>query len=364
MEYALAALASFVLSTAFVAITLYLALKNSWYDHHDERKIHTGMVPRIGGIGFASAFIIVAISLTFFNDRIDGGTVVSLGPRFLPPLFAMALILVFGVFDDFKPLPPRYKLMVQSLAAFLVIVSGFTFHLLTFTSIGFALPFGFWRFPVTFIWIVGVTNALNLIDGVDGLAGGVSAMAALTFGIIYALMGNSSAAILCLALAAAVGGFLVFNLPLPRARLFMGDGGSQFLGFMLAVLPLLNNDHGLASIPIPFAAAVLALPIFDTFAAIWRRTREGRRIDSPDKAHMHHKLMFLGLQARGVDVLAFSIQLIISGLIIASIRSTTRVGLLLLGLAYAVPILFFGFLHFYNRWIIAKRGRAAPDSSN
>jgi len=359
MEYAFAALASFVLSTAFVAITLYLALKNSWYDHHDERKIHTGMVPRIGGIGFASAFILVAISLTLFTNHRSGASAVSLGPRFIPALIAMVLILAFGVVDDFRPLRPRYKLIVQSLAAILVLASGFSFHHTAFSALNFNLEFGFWRFPITFIWIVGVTNAINLLDGVDGLAGGVSALAALTFGIIYALLGNSSAAILCLALAAAVGGFLVFNLPLPKARLFMGDGGSQFLGFMLAVLPLLNDNHGLASIPIPFAAAVLSLPIFDTFAAIWRRTREGRRIDSPDKAHMHHKLMNLGLRSRGVDGVAYTLQILIGLLIIASIYTGSWQGLFLLATAYAVPILFFAFLHYRNRRVNLSRSNPA-----
>jgi len=346
MEYAFTALATFILSTGLVALTLFFALKYSWYDHHDERKIHTGKVPRIGGIGFASAFILVAASLTLLSAR--GKNPVFIGIRFIPALIAMVFILVFGVFDDFKPLRPRYKLMVQSIAAILVIASGFTFHRIAFPDVGFEFPFGLWRFPITFIWIVGVTNALNLLDGVDGLAGGVSALAAITFGIIYALAGNSSAAILCLALAASVWGFLVFNLPIPKARLFMGDGGSQFLGFMLAVLPLLNNTAGRASIPMPYAAAVLSLPIFDTFAAIWRRTREGRRIDSPDKAHMHHKLMNLGLRSRGVDMVAYSLQILIGLFIVASISSSSWQGLAFLGGAYMVPIIFFAFLHHRN----------------
>jgi len=357
MEYALAALSSFILSVILVAIALSFARKYAWYDHHDERKIHSGMVPRIGGIGFASAFILVASALTFLNGRGHAG--ISFGLRFVPTLFAMVMILAFGVVDDFRALKPRTKIFIQSLAAILVLISGFSFNRLAFAAIGLDVEFGFWRFPLTFVWIVGVTNALNLIDGVDGLAGGVSALAALTFGIIYSLLGNTSAAILCLALAAAVCGFLVFNLPLPKAHLFMGDGGSQFLGFMLAMLPLLNNDAGFASIPIPFAAAILSIPIFDTFAAIWRRVREGRRIDSPDKAHMHHKLMFLGLKARGVDILVYSMQLVIGGLIIASLNSTSWLGLFFLGSAYAVPVLFFGILHFYNRWIIKERAKPA-----
>lgn len=350
MQAASSAIASFALSVLLVHLVIGLARSNSWFDTHDARKIHNGEVPRIGGIGFAAAYILTAAFLSFADVlRIFGSRIFAL-------LIAMPLVLFFGVFDDFKPLRPRYKLLVQSIAAIIVVSVGFTFHRLTFQPIGVSIEFGMLKYAISFVWIVGVTNALNLIDGVDGLAGGVSAIIALTFAAIFSVRGNSGAALLCLVLASSIGGFLVFNAPLPKAKIFMGDGGSQFLGFMLAVLPLLDNGHGGASLPLPFAAALLIIPIFDTFAAIWRRTRDGRRIDSPDKAHMHHKLMNLGLGARGVDAVVYSLQIAVGVLVFLSVDTRTKglMPLVFLGAAYAIALAFFVGLHYLNRAAMAK----------
>lgn len=341
--------ASFGLSTLLVFLTIKLAHRRAWFDQHDQRKIHTGKVPRLGGIGFAGAYILLALFLTVANQT------AMIGSRLIPVVIAMPLILIFGVVDDFMPLRPRYKLLVQSIAAVLVLSAGYTFHRLSFAAIGLQFEFGLLCYPLTFIWLVGVTNALNLIDGVDGLAGGVSAIISLTFAVIFAAKGNKDASLLCLALAASIGGFLVFNAPLPKAKIFMGDGGSQFLGFMLAMLPLLDDGKGGASLPLPFAAALLLIPIFDTFAAIWRRTRDGRRIDSPDRAHMHHKLMNLGFSARGVDAVVYSLQAAIGALVYFSVTAQGLAALAFLSAAYAIALGFFTAIHFLNRNVVALR---------
>lgn len=347
------ALAAFGLSLVFVWAILSLARRKSWFDHHDERKIHSGQVPRLGGIGFSTAFIAVAVGIAFMHPQ--GGY----GLRFIPVLLAMPLILGFGVVDDFKVLQPRVKLLVQSIAAVLVLSGNYTFHRVGFSVIGFNWEFGLLKYPITFLWIVGVTNALNLIDGVDGLAGGVAALAALTYAALFAAIGNTVAASLCLALAGAVAGFLAFNLPLPKAKIFMGDGGSQFLGFTLAVLPLLDKGNNQANLPLPFAAALLLIPIFDTFAAIWRRTRDGRRIDSPDKAHMHHKLMNLGLGARGVDAVVYALQACLGLLVYLAVRSAGGwKSLLLLLAAYLIAAAFFTAIHYLNRGAMKRSGTA------
>lgn len=344
-------LGAFLLSLCFVAFVLYVSRKRSWFDHHDERKIHTGQVPRLGGIGFATAFVIVTAA-TMAIDQVP-----SLGPRLIPVLFAFPLVLAFGVVDDFRSLRPRYKLLVQSGAAIIVMAAGFTFRSIDFSTMGFNLDLGLFRFPLTFLWIVGITNALNFIDGVDGLAGGVSALAALGYAAIFAAAGNEKTAILCLALAAAVGGFLVFNAPFPKARIFMGDGGSQFLGFTLALLPLLDDGVGQAILPLPFAAAILLIPGLDMLAAIWRRTRDGRRIDSPDKAHMHHKLMSLGLGALGVDALFWGLQVMLGVLVFISRKSAGVMALAFLLTAYILACAFFIVIHYLNRAEIARSAR-------
>ncbi|WP_010261535.1 MraY family glycosyltransferase [Treponema primitia] len=351
-------IASFVISVIIVAQVLVLSHKKSWYDPIDERKIHTGAIPRLGGIGFASAFICMCIGIGFIIPLLPveliPGIVFHL--PFLFPLIAMILVFISGVFDDFRPMAPRFKLLIQIIAAFLVVMSGYTFQSITFINQGILGNLNWLRYPVTFLWIVGLTNAVNLIDGVDGLAGGISALASLFFALIFSRIANNSAMILiCLCLSAALVGFLVFNMPFPRAKIFMGDGGSQFLGFILALLPLLNAGGAPSGFPLLYAAALLGIPIFDTFAAIWRRIRDRRRIDTPDRLHIHHKLMNLGFNARGVDAILYGLQILLGILVFESIRYKGALSLILLGAAYVATSAFFITIHFVNRHVIRKR---------
>jgi UDP-GlcNAc:undecaprenyl-phosphate GlcNAc-1-phosphate transferase len=340
---------------------LVLSNKKSWYDQIDERKIHTGKVPRLGGVGFASAFLGISFGITFIipllpMELIPGA---ALHPRFLFPLGAMALIFVAGVFDDFRPMAPRYKLFIQIIAAILVLIPGYAFHSIIFLDADVLGNLDWLRYLLTFVWIVGLTNAVNLIDGVDGLAGGVSALASLFFALIFSLTPHNSGIILiCLCLSAALLGFLVFNLPFPKAKIFMGDGGAQFLGFVLALLPLINTDG--KPFPLLYAAALLAIPIFDTFSAIWRRVRDRQRIGSPDRLHTHHKLMNLGLNARGVDGVIYALQIALGVLVFESMRVTGLRSLLFLGAAYVIAAGFFLTIHFVNLHVIRRRGNAAP----
>ncbi|MDR1901084.1 MAG: undecaprenyl/decaprenyl-phosphate alpha-N-acetylglucosaminyl 1-phosphate transferase [Treponema sp.] len=333
---------AFALSIIAVLSILKICHKNSWYDRINERKIHTGNIPRLGGISFALVFILCALFINFFliKPRFSG--------RFLFPLSGLIIVLISGVLDDFRSMQPRHKLLIQIIAGLCVIVPGFSFQQLLFEE---ASPIWL-RYPVSLLWIIGLTNAINLIDGVDGLAGGTAFFAALTYAAVFALNGIDSVVLLCICLAAAIGGFLVFNLPLPKARIFMGDGGSQFLGFILAVLPLVETRRPGTipqNLPLPYAAAILSIPIFDTFAAIWRRLRDGRRIDSPDKAHIHHKLMNLKLPARGVDGVLYGLQILIGVMVFLSVKWEGIVSFFLLAASFFIVILFFSLIHFLNQ---------------
>ena len=335
---------SVVFSFLAVALMLRLSHKKAWYDHINERKIHSGDIPRLGGIGFALVFIITAALISFAGRKTDSGL------RLFPCLGALVLTFVFGVRDDFKPLTSRNKLLIQSLAALCVIIPGYTFRRIVYLDAGILSDLRLLGYPLTFLWIVGLTNAINLIDGVDGLAGGLSALIVLCFGLIFFSFGETPTAVLfCASLFGVMLGFLAFNMPFPKAKIFMGDGGSQFLGFVLALLPLLEENNTPAALPVPYAAALLAIPIFDTIAAVWRRIRDGRRIDSPDMAHVHHKLMNLGLNARGVDGVLYALQIIIGILVYVSVRLQGRSSLWVLAAAYAVVIAFFSAVHFLNR---------------
>ncbi|MDR0451515.1 MAG: undecaprenyl/decaprenyl-phosphate alpha-N-acetylglucosaminyl 1-phosphate transferase, partial [Treponema sp.] len=344
------ALISFTLSTLLVGVVLRLSHLHSWYDMKDERKIHTGDVPRLGGLGFSLAFIIVVMTLSFSSSENYYGF------RFLPVIIGMFLTLIFGILDDFKPLAPRTKLFGQIIAAVLVVIPDYTFHSLFFTNVGFIGNLNWLRYPLTVFWLVGMSNALNFIDGVDGLAGGISLLAAVAYALIFASSADTwSAVLFCVCLAAIIGGFLVFNLPIPKARIFMGDGGSQFLGFMLAVLPLLGRGNTGPKLPLFYAAALLMIPILDTTAAVWRRLRDHRRIDSPDRSHIHHKLINLGFGARGVDAVLYSLQITLSVLMFASLRMPGVPSAFFLGIAYVVGIGFFCAVHFLNQRAVKQQ---------
>jgi UDP-GlcNAc:undecaprenyl-phosphate GlcNAc-1-phosphate transferase len=351
--------ASAVLSAAAVALILQLSRKKAWYDKIDARKIHTGEIPRLGGMGFALAFIIMTLAICFSSRKSD------LVLRFLPCLAALVIILASGVRDDFRPMAPRHKLLVQFLAALCVVVPGFTFKRISYFEAGFFSGLGLLSYPLTFFWIVGLINAINFIDGIDGLAGGLSALIALTFAcIFYFYAGTSSTVLLCAGLFGVILGFLVFNAPIPGAKIFMGDGGSQFLGLMLALLPLLNSGHTRAALPLPYAAALLSIPIFDTIAAVWRRLRDKRRIDSPDKSHIHHKLLNLGLGAGGVNFVLCVLQIALGILVFVSIGLEGRGSVLVLSAAYLVSAVFFVAIHYMNRWAVRSRTGGAVSDAN
>jgi UDP-GlcNAc:undecaprenyl-phosphate GlcNAc-1-phosphate transferase len=348
---------SFVISLVTVALILKISRHMSWYDRTSERKVHTGDIPRLGGLGFAFSFI---VCFAIISLRSNG---FGLGLRFFPLILAFVLVLVSGVRDDFKPMSPRAKLVFQIGAALCVMASGYGFDRAVFIDGVDFLSLPGWkllRYPLTLLWIVGMTNAINFIDGVDGLAGGISLLSALSFGLILGPPASGSATfLLCACLGSAILGFLVFNAPCPRAKIFMGDGGAYFLGFTLALFPLIKT--GVDGLPIPYAAAVLLIPILDTTAAVWRRLRDGRRIDSPDRSHTHHKLMTLGFSFQRIDAALFALQICLSALVYLAIGIPGRRSLLVLLLAYAAGAGFFTAIHFLNRRKL-KNSAPGPES--
>jgi len=342
---------SVVLSTGAVSLILWLSRRKEWYDHIDERKIHSGNIPRLGGIGFASAFFIILAGMGIAYG-ISGVNVL----RYLPCIAAMGITLFSGAYDDFRPMSPRYKLILQLIAAVCVIISGFDFDRLLYSGGGFLTELGILTYPITLLWIIGLTNAINLIDGVDGLSGGLSALIAFSLGLIFfSFAGVSKSVLLCTCLFGVLIGFLIFNAPIPKAKIFMGDCGSQFLGFTFAILPLMKEADKPSSLPVFYAAALFAIPIFDTVAAVWRRLREGRKISDPDKAHLHHKLLNLGLSARGVDALLYGLQIIIGILIFIAVHAEELPSLLILGSVYLIAIAFFTAIHYLNRAVNKRK---------
>jgi UDP-GlcNAc:undecaprenyl-phosphate GlcNAc-1-phosphate transferase len=331
-------------------LVLRISHKKEWYDNIDERKIHSGNIPRLGGIGFASSFIIITTVIGIVYG-IKGADVA----RFIPCGIAMAVILFSGGYDDFRPMTPRYKLLLQLAAAICIIIPGFDFDRLVYTGGGLLTDIGYFSIPLTILWLVGITNAFNMIDGVDGLAGGVSAIIAFFLGLIYfSYSGVSKSVLLCVCLIGVLIGFLIFNAPFPKAKIFMGDCGSQFLGFTLAVLPLMKETDRPTSLPLFYAASLFLIPILDTTAAVWRRLRDGKKISDPDKSHLHHKLINMGLDAKKVDAVVYSVQIIIGILTFIAIHTEGVRSLIILGAVYLFTLAFFISIHFMNRAVIMK----------
>ncbi|HVP18450.1 MAG TPA: MraY family glycosyltransferase [Spirochaetia bacterium] len=337
-----AGLLALVVSTVLTPVVIRISRRQRWFDMPNERKIHTSPVPRLGGIGMFVAFLTSALAVPLLLPVVAPGPwPVHYGLNFVPVFFGFALIHVLGLLDDFHDLHAIWKFIMQIAAAALVIVGCFAVSVVNIPSVG-PVPLGFLSWPVTILWIIAISNAVNFVDGLDGLAGGISAIAALALGASAYLMGTPTPALMAFALLGAILGFLLFNYP--PARLFMGDSGALFLGFTLAVIPLLRTPGSTSLGDLLAPATVLAVPILDVVAAIARRVREKRPIYSPDKQHIHHKLLALGLKDTTILVVIYSFCAYVALASVASIFLPRTRALILFGCVWATSILAYGIL--------------------
>ncbi|MCQ2591915.1 MAG: undecaprenyl/decaprenyl-phosphate alpha-N-acetylglucosaminyl 1-phosphate transferase [Treponema sp.] len=327
---------SFLLSLLSMPIIIKFCQRKKLYDYHDERKIHSGDIPRLGGFGVFFASIICIVIFLLLNPNVST-------KKNFPIILSAVIVFVFAFLDDIFTFPAIVKLIVQLCATGIVSFSGYRF-----TQIfGWQLP-TILSFILTFGWILGLINAYNLIDGLDGLCGSLSITAITTLGILFTLSGREESFI-CYILAAAILGFLCFNWP--PAKIFMGDCGSQFLGFMIAIIPLYNSTPEIEYNKFIIMIVLTSFPIFDTIAAIWRRKREHRSIMSPDKAHLHHKLLNMGYSGRSALFYVLSLQLIICAFVIASYFIHSFMASVVLALCLVLITWVFTILHYSNRRI-------------
>lgn len=297
----------FVLALALALVLTPLvkkfAIRIGAVDVPNARKVHTRIMPRLGGLGiylaFTIAFVAVLPFLPFDLPARDA--------NFMKAFFtAGSIIVLIGVLDDRFELSARVKLLGQIIAA-CTVVFGYGIKV-DFVNIPFQDSYSSlenWiAIPLTIFWIVGVTNAINLIDGLDGLAAGVSAIAIGSIFTMSLIMGNYPVALLCLLLLGAIIGFLYFNFH--PAKIFMGDTGSLFLGFSLAMLSLLGFKQ-IAVVSFITPLIIIGVPLSDTFFAIIRRWVHKKPIFAPDKGHLHHCLRELGLSHRQTVLLIYGI---------------------------------------------------------
>ena len=325
---------SVLLSLILMPIIINFCKKFKLYDYQNNRKIHSGNIPRLGGVGIVSAFFISAVLYINYTDDIELS-------QHLPILISGFIIFAFAILDDIITLPAVAKLLVQLVAVFIVTFNGYRFTQI----LGWKLPVPI-SYVLTFGWILGVINAYNLIDGLDGLCGTLSITTVTTLGIIYTLSGNTEAS-LCFILAGAIFGFLCFNWA--PAKIFMGDNGSQFLGFMIATIPLYSSTDVFEYNKFFIMITLAAFPVFDTIAAIWRRLRDKRPIMSADRAHLHHKLLNLGYSKLQALYLVAFLQTLVCISIVVSYSLGAQKGFALIAETLSFLTLFFGFIHFHNR---------------
>lgn len=290
----------------------------------DNRRMHKKPTARLGGLAIFFGFIISVIAYAILDRELAG------------MLIGCCIIVVLGIFDDIFALSAKLKLVVQILAALCPIIAGVQIDFIrvpAFISETGYLALGWFAIPVTLIWIIGITNATNLLDGLDGLACGVSSISALTLLCIALIVGEPEIAFITSALAGACFGFLPYNFN--PAKLFMGDTGALFLGFVLATISVQGLFKGYAVISVAAPLLVLGLPIFDTVSAIIRRLRNHQSIMSPDRGHLHHRLIDAGFSQKQavstIYVLCLVLCVVAVGLIATGAISMWVLAAVLLG---------------------------------
>ncbi len=294
----------------------------------DNRRMHKEPIPRLGGLAIFGGFL---CAILIFG---------KLDQQMLCVLLGAIMIVVLGIFDDVMALGAKLKFVVQIVAAAIpVCIGGLQIRLFTNLNPFSDEPYfhlGILAIPVTIIWIVGITNAVNLIDGLDGLAVGVSSIAAITMLAVALLTNEMVIAVTMGALAGACVGFMPYNLN--PAKIFMGDTGSTFLGYMLATISIMGlfKFYAVISFAVPFL--ILGLPIFDTANAIIRRVAAGRSPMSPDRGHVHHKLIDMGFNQKQAVAILYAISATL-GLTAVVLTSSGEVKAIFLLLAVLVAIL-------------------------
>jgi UDP-GlcNAc:undecaprenyl-phosphate GlcNAc-1-phosphate transferase len=308
----------------------------------DARRTHARPVPRLGGIGvFVGVCVAVALGIVFDS----GDRLVLLPPLVIALALGATLLFVAGLVDDLRGVPPIAKLVVQSVAALVVYRFGFRIEQLVLPSMD-VVQLGILALPVTVVWIIGLSNAFNLIDGADGLAGGV-AIIALVGTAISALVLNDHTILWCsLALIGAMLGFLRFNLP--PARIFLGDSGSLVVGFLLAVLTVRGMSRPDGAVYALAPIFVLSYPLLDTGISMLRRWLRGDPLSRADGRHIHHQLRALGLGPRQTLVLVYGLSTLVAvlGLSATFAPPDLTIAVAVAGAAMLALILVYG-----TRWL-------------
>ena len=352
MTHLFAGLVACMINLGLVPLIILAARRRGWFDAVNERKIHTGQIPRLGGVGITWAFGLTVLAASVFSGSVGKDAL-----AYWPVGLAMLTVHLVGLADDFKDLAAKLKFVVHLAAAIVVAAAGYRFRSIFVPGYG-ELGLGLLSYPLTIVWIVGVINALNMIDGMDGLSGGISIIAAFSLGLLLLGRGYGTPALAAVALVGSLAGYLFYNYP--PAKIFMGDSGSTFLGFTLAVLPLLDTS-GAGGLWFWDGITVLLLPIYDVFAAMIRRARKGVGLMSPDRWHFHHKMLRLGLGTRAILAVAYAWCMGLGAVAVSALFLQPLTHWILTIAAWAALLAFFITLHYIKERALAQEERAEAE---
>lgn len=341
------------LSAALTFVVREFARRAGLVDPCSERKVHVHPVPRIGGV----AIVLAGALAMFATLAIFGTHAIERDARGLATVIGGALAVhIVGLIDDVRPMRARWKLLAQIIIACSVFAAGLRVTTLSLPFVGtveLGLVVGM---LFTVIWFVGITNAFNLIDGLDGLAAGAALFALTTMFVVASLNGLVGAATVTIILAGATVGFLCFNFH--PASIFLGDSGSLFLGFMLAGIGLLGSQKSPTVIAVAIPIVSLGLPVLDTTLAIVRRFLRGQPIFTPDRAHIHHRLLSLGHSPKNVALLLYAACAVLGlgGMMLVNDSAYVAIVLIVIGLGVGLAVQRLRYYEFEELARVLKRG--------
>ncbi|NIM96529.1 MAG: hypothetical protein GTO24_00170 [candidate division Zixibacteria bacterium] len=340
----------FVLSVLVsIFVTPYVGKLGRWIgalDYPDERKIHSGVIPRCGGLAIYLAFFLPFLLVFSFQTPVT--ELLPWGKRAFAFWAGGSLILLIGLWDDIWGLKASTKLLLQVVVALFGWWGGFQINGVLFPYLG-KIEFSWLGLPVTVFWFLIVINAINLMDGLDGLAAGIAFFASIVLAVVSLLRTNYLAALMFASFSGALLGFLRYNFH--PASVFLGDSGSYFVGFVLAALGIGTLQKSSVAVAILIPVVALGLPLMDVFFAAIRRFVYGADIFAPDKKHLHHRLLQLGYTPRRATFILLSVTIVFGllALMIENLRDN-RVGLVLgaISVLSIVGMRRLGYLDYFN----------------
>ena len=333
-------LESLLLATGVTPAVIWLAHRINALDRPGVRTVHGRPIARIGGVAIFLSAMVTIFTALFADSRLQEAFASLRLP--LGMLLGMAtMVFLIGLTDDLRGLPARVKFLAETAGAVVLCLVGVRISSIAITD-GFVVHLGSWGWVLTVLWIVGVTNAVNLSDGLDGLAGGVSAIACAVIAAFAVHSQNLIMAVLMLALLGGLCGFLFYNFN--PAKVFMGDCGSLFVGFTIASSSMMCLSKSSALVGLALPVLALGIPIFDTLFSILRRYLERRSLFAPDRSHFHHRLLDLGLQQRHAVIAIYLATLLAAGMGLFMMVSRNITSLVVFGCVLLLIVLLF-------RWV-------------